>query len=823
MGKKLPGHSLKKHIGLLLLVFGLMSSDLQAQISITGTNVHELTFTADQTLLQSHSARISLTDMHLLAFADSDSDTEWLRYEDMKAEPARFFVPGNGGNLSIGKIPDNQDSPLFSVSYLNGSRYDFDRLNIAFDFIYKSASSPVPSSLQLYSRVNNSPWKSVKGGEILSSVLPSSADEWNSFSIQISLDKIYLRRDDRVDFRWMSEHPENNPSLPLALQRVEFSPGAATQDSIRRGSIIITELLPQTRLDDGFIEYIEIYNPKDKPVSLKGLTFRSEEGEIVIQSDAVIQPYSYFVLANEGAARREEIGSDYAYIGSVMPSSQGSLAIFSGGTELAKAMYQTTEPGTALELNEAKNSYDGYSSMEHLTPAVEELGFGVRGSPGRDGITVKFYSREISQPGWHLLSSSGTFIDELNRNPNVHFFNLDKTPYSGQSNDMPDAFLVYKEGGETVSIYMEESATEFQQAASYPITGNAMVTIFDYPGSFEPGQVVTETDERAAPVMQIWNSSAQQFKLLFSDADSLSGLNPVIMNQSASGNLKVNEAGSPPTGPRLNRYLQFRLFEETTNRRFLRDDAALLGFLRSQPGENKRYDLPKLLPFYENGDRPEIRSMIYLTASETGQPASSFSHLPYELDKTYSAGLGHYVSGSAGNFTLDWSLLNDIPDEWVLTLEDTQTGNIINMKEQTSYNFRSAGGGQITPDEENEFAFEAYQPEQRERFVITLEPFRDLFSETEQENRGGDVELRQNYPNPFNPATTIAFYLPEERPVRLGIYNVVGQQVALLLDETVSSGEHTITWNASDMPSGIYIVQLEIGNRMLTRKITLIK
>ncbi len=104
-----------------------------------------------------------------------------------------------------------------------------------------------------------------------------------------------------------------------------------------------------------------------------------------------------------------------------------------------------------------------------------------------------------------------------------------------------------------------------------------------------------------------------------------------------------------------------------------------------------------------------------------------------------------------------------------------------------------------------------------------MKPYESSDIGTAEAEKPGSVELRQNYPNPFNPATNIVFYLPEERPVKVGVYNIVGQQVALLAEENMGEGEHTITWNASEMPSGVYIVQLEVGSRIFTRKITLIK
>jgi flagellar hook assembly protein FlgD len=73
--------------------------------------------------------------------------------------------------------------------------------------------------------------------------------------------------------------------------------------------------------------------------------------------------------------------------------------------------------------------------------------------------------------------------------------------------------------------------------------------------------------------------------------------------------------------------------------------------------------------------------------------------------------------------------------------------------------------------------------------------------------------IGQNYPNPFNPTTTIAFTLPEASTVRLSIFNVLGQEVATLLEGEMGAGGHTAVWNASNnaggaLPSGLYFYRL---------------
>ncbi len=84
--------------------------------------------------------------------------------------------------------------------------------------------------------------------------------------------------------------------------------------------------------------------------------------------------------------------------------------------------------------------------------------------------------------------------------------------------------------------------------------------------------------------------------------------------------------------------------------------------------------------------------------------------------------------------------------------------------------------------------------------------------------------LSQNYPNPFNPSTTIRFDLAKTGPVTLKVYNVLGQLVATLIDnKTLSSGTYSVTWNAENLSSGVYIYRIEAGGVVETRKMTLMK
>jgi len=83
--------------------------------------------------------------------------------------------------------------------------------------------------------------------------------------------------------------------------------------------------------------------------------------------------------------------------------------------------------------------------------------------------------------------------------------------------------------------------------------------------------------------------------------------------------------------------------------------------------------------------------------------------------------------------------------------------------------------------------------------------------------------LEQNYPNPFNPSTAITFSLAEEVPVRLTVFNSLGKEVAVLVNETMKAGNHSVTFDASALPSGTYIYRLTAGAFTDTKRMTLSK
>ncbi|MGB5849577.1 MAG: T9SS type A sorting domain-containing protein, partial [Ignavibacteriaceae bacterium] len=86
-----------------------------------------------------------------------------------------------------------------------------------------------------------------------------------------------------------------------------------------------------------------------------------------------------------------------------------------------------------------------------------------------------------------------------------------------------------------------------------------------------------------------------------------------------------------------------------------------------------------------------------------------------------------------------------------------------------------------------------------------------------------DFQLEQNYPNPFNPSTTIKYSVPEKGNVTIRVFDMLGAEVATLVNVTQEVGSYEINFDASKLSSGMYIYKLNAGTVSLSKKMMLLK
>jgi hypothetical protein len=94
---------------------------------------------------------------------------------------------------------------------------------------------------------------------------------------------------------------------------------------------------------------------------------------------------------------------------------------------------------------------------------------------------------------------------------------------------------------------------------------------------------------------------------------------------------------------------------------------------------------------------------------------------------------------------------------------------------------------------------------------------------TQESTLPAGFSIAQNFPNPFNPLTTIVYELPIASRVAIRVYDVLGKEVGVLVDETKDAGRHSVSWDGSAMPSGVYYCRMTAGSFSDGRKLLLIR
>ncbi|MCG8373731.1 MAG: DUF2341 domain-containing protein [Balneolales bacterium] len=188
----------------------------------------------------------------------------------------------------------------------------------------------------------------------------------------------------------------------------------------------------------------------------------------------------------------------------------------------------------------------------------------------------------------------------------------------------------------------------------------------------------------------------------------------------------------------------------------------------------------------------------------------------------------------SGELTFVWGDLRGVPEDWILTLVDNDTGQEINMLEEISYTFNHSTRSKIRTN------LNPFSPNRQLRVkAATMDTRFTLKVSTEEIERDVPEEfyLEQNYPNPFNPSTNIEFGLNQNSRVTLEVWDILGRKVRTLIDEERTAGRYTYNFNARDLASGVYFYRLSTralngsyvfsgsnpSNTVITKKMVFIK
>ncbi|MEQ9308660.1 MAG: T9SS type A sorting domain-containing protein [Balneolaceae bacterium] len=235
------------------------------------------------------------------------------------------------------------------------------------------------------------------------------------------------------------------------------------------------------------------------------------------------------------------------------------------------------------------------------------------------------------------------------------------------------------------------------------------------------------------------------------------------------------------------------------------------------------YDLLKLGSLL-----PQHVSAAFMGSLEGESVLKGIESIPFSLEREITLPIMVDLVGESQTLKMNWEGVSALPESWSITFHDYEAEESFDLRSASSYDFDVIVKG--SNEKVNPLTILSsplgqkmkLKSDQTARFGITITPSTtSVTNEPGTEIKG--FALEQNYPNPFNPTTTINYSVENSGAVSLSVYNLMGQKVAELVNETKSAGSYNVTWNASQAASGMYYYRLEAGGQVLTRKMTLIK
>ena len=253
--------------------------------------------------------------------------------------------------------------------------------------------------------------------------------------------------------------------------------------------------------------------------------------------------------------------------------------------------------------------------------------------------------------------------------------------------------------------------------------------------------------------------------------------------------------------------------------------------------DTTRTPLPKQAPFIES---PVIPVSASATSGNAGYAIDGINDRRYYTVWKSSTDLPQSITIDLGQTYDNIKVLNYVPKSENVATPDTQ-GSIKSYKiyvSTDSITFSEVASGEWVGDAKMKVV--TFPPAQARYLKIEALSANNNFaaatefeigtetSTTGIENRQGNslpenFKLEQNYPNPFNPTTNIKYSIPQSGFVTLKVYNMLGQEVATLVNQQQKVGEYNVDFDASNLASGLYVYSLKSGDYSLTKKMILLK
>ncbi|MGM0588831.1 MAG: lamin tail domain-containing protein [Bacteroidota bacterium] len=636
---------------------------------------------------------------------------------------------------------------------------------------------------------------------------------------------------------------EDNDTPDIVLAEVHSDPDATTGDANGDG-------VADTDAD----EFIELVNNEYEPIDISNWSI----------SDAISERFTFpegTIFPARGVIVIFDDGTPTGYFGGAQIYTAGELSLNnatddiilknSEGTTVKSYTYTGADNDQSVVLDGTDNRSGTYVQHSSISGSVGDYSPGVTATGG-------LYNEDLhvnGTSGWRMLSAPVADWELTNLDDDIPLQGIGNsddlniyTSYNGSSFVGPSSINDQLNSGEGFIVYVFNndiggssqlpvqvdigSGTEPGSDVSVSLHSNGDLWNLvgnPYKSPIDVTAITTTGGTLASGVGQIWDNESSSYITTTTNGDKVLPWQGVFVQNTDATSLTIpTSAKTTGNDARLYKekseqaYIHFTLSADESNEgKQISDRSTVLYFSDEATHEWDIMDAQKLSPLSSE------YVLMNLKGTRDGEVISKAQESrPMQLDGAVRIPVEFQTTLDKGQLTLTWEFNGVIPDNWTVVLHDYLSGTEYDLKANQSITVPVEAAvqneqktkGQATPgtnvswSSSDDSGFE---------IVISPDAITNIDKPTVEDPEG--IKLLPNYPNPFNPTTQISYYLPQQSRVKLAVYNVVGQMVAELENGVVGAGEHSVSWTATDIPSGIYIYQLEVGAEVFTRKMTLIK
>ena len=450
-----------------------------------------------------------------------------------------------------------------------------------------------------------------------------------------------------------------------------------------------------------------------------------------------------------------------------------------------------------------------------LNDLLEELWLqGIAGGDVTDG-SANVWMLDLGSQSWSAVSNISS--QSLTAGQGFLIYIFDDVDYNGTS-DLP--INLYVSGAHNTGNVSIGSIPQ----NSYYLAGNPYIKTIDWDN-------VSKTN--LSSVISVWDDANSSWKTWNESSGDLSnGLIAPFQGfwVQASGGVGGFTIQSDDIATSAGSFIGRTTNEEQTGSLILslsannQTDRVYLTFNEVGQTHHDIADAEKLLPL---NPTPRLAAMTI-----TNNSALKINNLPFEYSGSISIPLEilSLQLDSSGNFVTfneEVYLIQEyenLPDHITLSLLDRHTGVEYDMQNSSGINLLTEEKGSFSPT--SNLAIESYPiiGEQRYQFLVH---YGDL-EKGKNNLLPSSFKLHQNYPNPFNPITTIRYDIPKLSEVRIVVHDIMGRQVATLLNDTKPAGYHKVIWDGSnqlgkELSSGMYIYSIYTNEHNFSKKMILLE